>query len=367
MKTEHATLLCLSQNNTLCLKPEFFLHQSQQSGWNQQTVQGFAGFNCFETGRIGETIQLTRSHCQPDQDYHCQILHPQATTLILFGEAGISHFAFQSTGDIHQITEDSSYSGQIPQLSDSLAKETVYTVRPGDLWLINLTDAPLLRMTPSHTQCRMQVLKYASHRLYDTMGIQGQMESLGNRAIRLARQTQLPPALKKLAQNPLSHPVDRLMAEASALELIAGYINLLIEDGAAGITPSEKVTVKGLSAGHTDNMQRYASMVPEVDLAREKLISDLACPPSLDELAQLTGMSHTRLNRAFKQALGCTVFSWLRQYRLEQACQALRSSKEEISNIANRLGFSHASHFSTQFRQYQGCTPKEYRQKNLAG
>lgn len=357
MKTEHASrfspqnsaslsptdsTLCLSRGNTLHLRPEFFLRQSQHSGWNQQTVQGFAGFNCFETGRIGDTIQLTRSHCQPDQNYHCQILHPQATTLILFGESGISHFAFQSTGSPHPITDHRSLSDQIQQSSGTLTNETVYTVRPGDLWLINLTDAPLLRLTPSHQQCRMQVLKYASHRLSDTMGTQGQLEKLGNQAIRLARQMPLPPALKTLAQNPLAHPVDRLMAEASALELVAGYIGQLIET----------------SHGHT----RHTT--PEVDLAIEKLISDLSNPPSLDELAQLTGMSHTRLNRAFKQSLGHTVFSWLRQYRLEQACLALRYSKEEITDIASRLGFSHASHLSTQFRQYRGCTPLEYRQKS---
>lgn len=300
------------------LTPEFFLRQRGNSGWIEQSLNQLSGFNRFDTARICDDIQVTRSHCELASAYHCHIEHPQATTLILFGEAGISHFEL-----------------------DNSSKR--YTVREGDLWLINLNDTSLLRVTPPNQKCRLQVLKFNTERITHVLEEDGLARALGTCAVRLARQSAQPGGLHQLIQNPLSSPIERLLAEAHALELIAHNLGLLVTDSVS-------------------NASLRAS-TPEVQLAIELLTQDLATPPTLDYLAAQTGMSHVRLNREFKKSYGCTVFNWLRQHRLERACFQLRHGDDEITAIALRLGFSSASHFSASFRQVFNCTPQTYRQQ----
>lgn len=300
------------------LTPEFFLRQRSNSGWVQQTLSQLHGYNRFETARICDDIQITRSHCELTVAYQCRIEHPRATTLILFGESGISHFG----------------------LGDS---REMYTVRPGDLWLINLNDTALLRVTPPDQSCRLQVLKYNSDRITRVLDTEAGLAKLSTCAVRLARQSHQPASFQQLLQNRLASPGDRLMAEAHALELVAHNLGLLLSG----------TCTAGLSG----------AACPQVRRAVELLTQDLATPPTLDQLALQTGMSHVRLNREFKKQFGCTVFSWLRQHRLEQACFCLSHTDEPITLIAARLGYSNASHFSTCFRQVFNCTPQQYRQQ----
>jgi len=306
-----------AMDNRFSLTPEFFRTQRIHSGWQFQSLQQFEGFNQFETGRICNDIFVTRSHCSPAQPYRCQIEHPQPTTLILFGEQGISEFFFRPGG-------------------------ARYIVRPGDLWLINLCGEPLYRLTEPDQVCRMQVLKYSSERIAHALDQPQRLARMGTRAIRVARQCVQPAPFQKLASNPLLTPTDRLLAEAWALELIAQHLGQLL-DLPAPEAPAQNVCKQPL------------------DRVIECLSADLCNPPSLDELAALSGMSHSRLNREFKRAYGHTVFSWLRQYRLQQSASALRHTDADITDIAVRLGFSSASHFAASFRQKYGCSPLQYR------
>lgn len=302
------------------LKPDFFIRQQRKEGWSEQCLPQIQGKNLFQSARICPEIQLTRSHCQLDQAYECQIEHPQPTTLLLFGEAGISYFAIGEQGDY-------------------------CTVRPGDLWLINLQGSELKRLTPPDQTCRLQVLKMDSQRINHTLGDNLNLNQLGTRAIRVARQSNQPSALQKLLKNPLNSPVERLLAEAYALEVMAHSLGPLLSGSDMISAPTSSPTVKN----------------PQLQRVMERLTADLASPPSLDDLAQESGMSHARLNREFKKSYGETVFSWLRKYRMQQACEYLKHGQQDITDIAILLGFSSASHFATSFRNQFGCTPLQYR------
>ena len=98
-----------------------------------------------------------------------------------------------------------------------------------------------------------------------------------------------------------------------------------------------------------------------VSRAKELLSSQLASPPSLEELAQAVGLSPFHFARVFRRATGLPPHSWLMQRRLEQARALLRNGCAPLS-VAMQLGFADQSHLSRQFKQAYGVAPGQYRQ-----
>jgi DNA-binding response OmpR family regulator len=98
-----------------------------------------------------------------------------------------------------------------------------------------------------------------------------------------------------------------------------------------------------------------------VDRARAILDADTLCHLSLAELAHRVGTNEKTLTRSFKSRLGKTVFSYLRQRRMEMSSRWLQQSAMPLAEIAFRCGFSSSANYITAFRQHFGMTPKRYR------
>lgn len=79
---------------------------------------------------------------------------------------------------------------------------------------------------------------------------------------------------------------------------------------------------------------------------------------SLAELARLACMSSSTLRAKFQSVYQCSVFHWLRTRRLELArehlCQGL-----SVQEVAQLVGYRHASNFTTAFRAHYGVAPRE--------
>ncbi|MEB3357062.1 MAG: AraC family transcriptional regulator [Synechococcales bacterium] len=81
----------------------------------------------------------------------------------------------------------------------------------------------------------------------------------------------------------------------------------------------------------------------------------------LADLAQLAGMSQSHFSRLFKQSMGLPPYQYLLQRRVERAKHLLKNTDQSLVEIALACGFDSHSHFSKQFRQITGTTPKIYR------
>lgn len=95
--------------------------------------------------------------------------------------------------------------------------------------------------------------------------------------------------------------------------------------------------------------------------ARAKLLENLAHAPSLAELAAAIGTYPRRLNTAFKQCAGVTVFDFLREERMKKAMELLAETDLEVQFISSQLGFGSAPNFSTAFRDRFGMSPRQFR------
>lgn len=100
--------------------------------------------------------------------------------------------------------------------------------------------------------------------------------------------------------------------------------------------------------------------VLKIRKAKEIIISRMAEPPSLQELANEIGLNIKKLKEGFKQIYGDTVFSFLFDYKMEHARRLLESNQFNVNEVGVQIGYSTASHFIAAFKKKFGTTPKKY-------
>jgi transcriptional regulator GlxA family with amidase domain len=82
---------------------------------------------------------------------------------------------------------------------------------------------------------------------------------------------------------------------------------------------------------------------------------------SLESLAREAAMSRSAFAARFRASFDRTPMEYVREVRLREAAQMLRSSELPIDVVAGRAGFASRSHFSRAFRDLFGRSPSAYR------
>ena len=100
--------------------------------------------------------------------------------------------------------------------------------------------------------------------------------------------------------------------------------------------------------------------VLKIRKAKEIIISRMAEPPSLQELANEIGLNIKKLKEGFKQIYGDSVFSFLFDYKMEHARRLLETNQYNVNEVGTQVGYSTASHFIAAFKKKFGTTPKKY-------
>ncbi|MFJ9085736.1 AraC family transcriptional regulator [Streptomyces sp. NPDC102384] len=132
--------------------------------------------------------------------------------------------------------------------------------------------------------------------------------------------------LEHLAQLILVHML-RVHAEETARPV--GWLGALVEDGIGA----------ALRAMHADVGRRW----------------------TLDELAAIGHMSRSAFAAAFKAKVGTAPLTYLIEWRMSLARDALRSDTRSISELAAATGYESESAFSTAFRRVVGTSPRYFR------
>ena len=86
---------------------------------------------------------------------------------------------------------------------------------------------------------------------------------------------------------------------------------------------------------------------------------------TLSGISQSVHRSAEECCRLFKETYGCTIFTYLGEYRIQQSIPLLADPSLSVSAISERCGFNSLSYFIKCFREKVGATPLQYR-KNLA-
>lgn len=96
-------------------------------------------------------------------------------------------------------------------------------------------------------------------------------------------------------------------------------------------------------------------------LARAFIQENLAEDVSVEGIARAVGMSAFHFAHAFRAATGIPPHRYVMERRMERAKALLRGSELTLTEIAQRVGYSSASHFSVGFRKLTQVAPSDYR------
>lgn len=113
------------------------------------------------------------------------------------------------------------------------------------------------------------------------------------------------------------------------------------------------------------NIEQCPFLVDETNVikirkAKDIIISRMAEPPRLQELADEIGLNIKKLKEGFKQIYGDSVFSFLFDYKMEVARKLLESGDDNVNEVGLKVGYSTSSHFIAAFKKKYGTTPKKY-------
>lgn len=84
-------------------------------------------------------------------------------------------------------------------------------------------------------------------------------------------------------------------------------------------------------------------------------------PISLQDIASSLHISKSGCCRLFKQALNCTIFDYLTEYRIQKSLLLLTGTDASITQIAYDVGFSCVSYYIKKFNRIMHMTPGSYR------
>jgi AraC family transcriptional regulator len=87
----------------------------------------------------------------------------------------------------------------------------------------------------------------------------------------------------------------------------------------------------------------------------------LGDPLTLDEIADIAGVSRFHLVRAFTAATGLPVMRYVRARRLSEAARALAKGAPDILNLALEADYGSHEAFTRAFRDHFGVTPEAVR------
>jgi AraC-like DNA-binding protein len=91
-------------------------------------------------------------------------------------------------------------------------------------------------------------------------------------------------------------------------------------------------------------------------------------PLSVEDVARHVGMSASHFAHRFRAVARTSPMRYLKQLRMQNARTLLLANQLRVSEVALRVGYESASHFTRDFKSCFGATPAEYvRRFNDAG
>lgn len=99
----------------------------------------------------------------------------------------------------------------------------------------------------------------------------------------------------------------------------------------------------------------------DIEAAAEYIEKNYSQPISIDDLVAVIHMSKFYFVRIFHKIMGVPPYSYITNYRINQAKILLHSTNKTVAEIAEQCGFLDTSNFITHFKKHTGQTPLKYR------
>lgn len=145
----------------------------------------------------------------------------------------------------------------------------------------------------------------------------------------------------------------KALLDLSPLERLLHFINLLNELALS----SEYKLLQADSMALEIKSNDYNRMNQIYQLVSEQYHRHI----SIQEMAQICGLSAPSFCRFFKKMTGKSFISFLIEYRILKVKELLSRKNDSIAAIMYACGFNEPAYFSRQFKKYTGYSPTNYK------
>lgn len=83
----------------------------------------------------------------------------------------------------------------------------------------------------------------------------------------------------------------------------------------------------------------------------------------VNDIADYIGINRCYLTNIFKKNINVSPQDFLANYRIDKACELLKTTNLSLMYVANCVGYSNSLTFSRAFKKYKNESPRNYRQK----
>ena len=116
----------------------------------------------------------------------------------------------------------------------------------------------------------------------------------------------------------------------------------------------------------TRALQSAAKSNANVDAAVRFIEEHFAEDLSVERIADAVGLNPAYVSRIFKQETGRTILEYLTLRRIHESKRLLTTTKSNLQDVAQSVGYNNINSFIRFFRKYEGITPGEYRKARSA-
>ncbi|NRF94341.1 helix-turn-helix domain-containing protein [Paenibacillus frigoriresistens] len=147
---------------------------------------------------------------------------------------------------------------------------------------------------------------------------------------------------------------DKLLLQSYTLLIIHDVLNLIREHDS--LSRHEPTTDKDASLFTADVAHAI----------EEKLSLGLCEEASVAGVAKELNLSRSQCSKLFSKVYGLSPRQYVSRQKLNLAKELLVTTNLPMTDIAEKLGFHSASHFSRQFRRWTGLSPSEFKPRHHA-
>lgn len=108
-----------------------------------------------------------------------------------------------------------------------------------------------------------------------------------------------------------------------------------------------------------------AQSMDKIEHAARYIQDHLTQPLTLEEIAQMAGMSRAYFSTLFKRTYGITLWEYIVAKRVQYAITLLGHRDLTILDVALQSGFNNTANFNRAFRKLTGRTPTAYQRETL--
>jgi transcriptional regulator GlxA family with amidase domain len=101
----------------------------------------------------------------------------------------------------------------------------------------------------------------------------------------------------------------------------------------------------------------------QIKKAQEFIETNYQDKITVQQLASMLALSRRNLERRFKKATANTVVEYIQRVKIEAAKMSLETSRENISEVMYKVGYTDTKAFRTTFKKITGLSPLQYRNK----